>query len=109
MNEGMAPERRPGEGGAELAAARAAVVQALRDLERGERDSMEGLRLALCRVVRALRSNGMASDEIMAEMRDLVTRPVTPQGHRVPPIAREALVELTLRWCAEEYASSEEP
>ena len=83
------------------------MIGALEAFERGERDTIEALRLALCRYVHALRAAGTAVEDVLSEMRELVTRPQTPHGAtKVPPIAREALAELTLRWCSDEYERS---
>ena len=92
----------------EVAVARDAVVQALRGLELGERDSMEGLHRALCDLVGALRRAGRSCDDVVADVRSIISTPVTAVGAtKVPALAREALVELTLRWCADEYGQTE--
>jgi|SRR6185503_3741987 len=92
----------------EAAAARAGLVRALQDLESGERDSMEQLHRALCTLVGALRSAGRSAEEVQEEIRAIVSEPATPEGNfRVPAIARTALVELSLQWCAEEYGRAD--
>ena len=92
----------------EATTARAGVVQALRDFELGERDSMERLHDALCRFVATLRGAGKSCDAVVADVRSLIATPATAEGaSKLPAIAREALAELTLRWCEEEYARAE--
>jgi hypothetical protein len=92
----------------EAAAARAGLVHALKDLESGERDSMERLHGALCELVGTLRRAGRSADEVQQEIRAIVSEPATPEGNfRVPAIARAALVELSLQWCAEEYGRAD--
>jgi len=108
MSEHTESATEPRQEESETTVARAAVVQALRNLELGERDSMEALHRTLCELVRVLRQAGRSCDEVVADVRSIIARPITPEGERkVPVIAREALVELTLRWCAEEYSRTE--
>ncbi|HEY2378470.1 MAG TPA: hypothetical protein VGH98_20995 [Gemmatimonadaceae bacterium] len=77
---------------------------ALAHLEQGQRDAMEELRVALCEYVGALRHSGVSRDETLASIRALVTVPATPEGTlALTPVVREALAELTLRWCETEY------
>lgn len=84
---------------------RAGVMQALRDLELGERDAMERLHDMLNQFVAVRRSAGRTCQEAAAEVREIIAQPATPQGARkIPPVAREALAELTERWCEEEFA-----
>jgi hypothetical protein len=84
--------------------ARAALVQALARVERGERDGLEELHKASCAFVAALRKEGATKEQILDEVRQVAASPVTPEGaSKIPPIAREALAELTLRWCTDEY------
>ena len=105
MSERAEPEREAPSEVSEATTARAGVLRALRDLELGERDAMERLHDALCRFVAAQRSAGRTCGEVVAEVRGIVGEPATPQGARkIPSVAREALAELTLRWCEEEYA-----
>lgn len=105
MSEQAERERsNPGEP-SEAGTARARVVETLRAFELGERDSLDSLYEALCRLVAVLRRAGRTREDVIAEVRNVVTAPATPQGARkVPEIAREALAELTVRWCEEEYA-----
>ena len=92
----------------EAAAARAGLLHALRDLESGERDSMDRLHTALCGLVGTLRRAGRSADEVQEEIRQVVSQPATPEGnYNVPAIARAALVELSLQWCAEEYGRAD--
>lgn len=108
MAEHAEPTREPRAEASEVTVARAALVQALRGLELGERDSMEQLHRTLCDFVGVMRKAGRSCDDVVGDVRALVTKPVTEAGARkVPPIAREALVELSLRWCADEYARPE--
>lgn len=91
----------------EAAQARVGVVQALRDLEQGERDSMERLHSALCALVTALRRAGRSAQEVLDDIREIIAQP--QEGARsLPPITREALVELSLQWCAEEYRRADQ-
>jgi hypothetical protein len=84
---------------------RESVKRALASVERGERNALEGLREALCGFVVELRKEGASRDEAIAAVRELMTEPATAAGMAVllPP-AREALVELSTYWCAQEYA-----
>ena len=108
MSEHAESTSEPRSEASDVTVARAAVVQALVRLELGERDSMEALHRTLCDFVRLQRKAGRACDEVVADVRGIVTKPVTAAGAtKVPAVAREALVELTLRWCAEEYARTE--
>jgi hypothetical protein len=88
----------------ETAVARAGVVRALGDLECGTRDALEALHVALCRLVAVLRRTGRSCEEIVADIRDIAMQPVTPDGaNKIPRLAREALADLTTRWCEDEY------
>jgi hypothetical protein len=84
--------------------ARDEVVRALGRLEQGERDALEEVRLALCPLIAALRADGKSYDSIVESVRALVSSPTTPEGEfGLHPAAREALVELSVQWCANEY------
>ena len=84
--------------------AREEVVRALARLEQGERNALEGVRSALCPLIAALRADGTPYDSIVESVRTLVSRPTTPEAEFVlHPAAREALVELSVQWCAMEY------
>lgn len=81
------------------------VVRALGRLERGERNALEEVRLALCSLIAGLRARGMSYDAIVENVRTLISTPTTPEGeYTLLSAAREALVELSIQWCEEEYA-----
>lgn len=85
---------------------RAYVVNALRRVEQGERDSLDELRSALCSFVGALRAEGIDKDEATRIVGELIMTPTEPAGEtNLQAPAREALVELSTHWCAEEYGS----
>lgn len=93
---------------AEVRTARDAVVASLAQVEAGQRDGLEELRVALCGYVGVLRREGLASDAVLAMVRELVQQPASPGGAiSLTPIVREALAELTLEWCRAEYARAE--
>lgn len=82
------------------------VVNALRRVEQGERDSLEELRAALCGFVGALRGEGSSREAAIEAVAELVMAPASPAGEtNLSASAREALVELTTHWCAEEFNS----
>ncbi len=84
--------------------ARAEVVRALGVLERSERNGLEELRQSLCAFIAALRAGSVPRDEAITIVRTLIETPVTPEGRfALLPQAREALLELSMQWCAEEY------
>jgi hypothetical protein len=85
--------------------ARDEVVRALGRLEQSERDAFEEVRLALCALIAAFRADGMSYDAIVENVRALISTPTTPEGaYTLLPAAREALVELSVQWCSEEYS-----
>ena len=85
-------------------AVRGRAVSALENLEHGNRDAMEELRVALCEYVGALRKQGETREATLEAVRTLVTTPASPEGAvALTPIVRDALAELTLEWCAAEY------
>ena len=85
-------------------AARAEVLTALSHLERSERNALEEVRTALCRFIGSLRAGGASYESVIDIVRGLVTVPATADGSStLHPSAREALVELSLNWCANEY------
>jgi hypothetical protein len=95
----------PSERRIDPANARDDVVRALGRLERGERNALEEVRLALCPLIAELRARGMSYDAIVENVRTLVSTPTTPEGeYTLLSAAREALLELSIQWCAEEYA-----
>lgn len=86
-----------------IATGRERVVAALRGVEQGERESLDKLRSAICEFISALRTVGTAREEVASIVADLIKTPGDPEGGtRLPGPAREALVELSLHWCAEE-------
>ena len=85
--------------------ARNRVVTALGHLEHGHRDAMEELRVELCAYVGRLRHDGVTREAALENVRLLIAQPATPDGAlALTPVVRDALAELTLQWCAEEYA-----
>jgi hypothetical protein len=87
---------------ADVARERASV--ALGNLENGQRDAMEELRVALCGYVGALRRQGTTREATLAAIHTFVATPVTPNGAlALTPVVRDALAELTQQWCATEY------
>ena len=88
----------------ELADARANVIAALGKMERGERNSLDVLRDHLCGFVNALKAEGATRDQAVEAVRRLISEPATSEGaFRLLPPAREALIELSLHWCVEEF------
>ena len=88
----------------DITAARESVIDALRRMERGERDALDEMRDALCALVSALKAGGATREEATEEVRRITAEPVTPEGGvRLLPPAREALVELSLHWCSEDF------
>ena len=84
--------------------ARADVLSAIARLEHSERNALEELRQTLCRFIGALRAGGASYESVVDIVGNLAAAPATPDGARtLHPSAREALVELSIHWCAEEY------
>lgn len=84
--------------------ARETVARALERVERGERNALTELREALCSYVGTLRSQGLTRELTVDTIRTLVRTPRTEEGSfGLLPTAREALVELSVQWCSEEY------
>lgn len=80
------------------------VINALRRVEQGERDSLEELRSALCSFVGALRAEGFDKTRATQVVAELIMTPTEPAGEtNLQAPAREALVELSTHWCAEEF------
>ena len=91
----------------DLAEARAKVIEALGKMERGERNALDSLRDVLCGFVTALRAEGATRDQAIVSVRRLIAEPATSEGaFRLLPPAREALIELSMHWCAEEFGRS---
>ena len=87
----------------DTATARERVIDALGRMEQGERNALEEMREALCAMACALKADGASSDESLDEVRRVIAGPVIETGgFRLHPAAREALVELSLYWCAAE-------
>ena len=84
---------------------RAAVRSALQRVEQGERDSLDGLKSALCAFVAALRAEGVTKEEAAQTVAALIREPTGTQGTLLLEPAREALVELSTHWCAGEFAN----
>jgi hypothetical protein len=85
-------------------AARSDVVNALGRLERGERNALDGFRSALCTFIGTLRDHGVARETVVESVRAVVSAPATPEGARtLHPSAREALIEMSINWCADEF------
>ena len=85
---------------------RAHVIKALQRVEQGERDSLDELRSALCTYVGAMRAEGFDKETAIRAVAELIMTPASPVGEsnlRAP--AREALVELSTHWCADEFDS----
>ena len=88
----------------ELAEARANVVEALGKMERGERNALDALRDVLCGFVSALKAEGATRDQAIEAVRRLISEPASSDGaFRLLPPAREALIELSMHWCGEEF------
>ena len=88
----------------EIADARASVIDALGRMERGERNSLDILRDVLCVYVTSLKAEGATRDQAIEAVRRVIAEPTTVEGaFRLLPPAREALVELALHWCGEEF------
>src|SRR5687768_8878634 len=88
----------------EIAEARENVVDALARMERGERNSLDLLREVLCVFVTALKAEGATREQAMDAVRRVIAEPTSTEGaFRLLPPAREALVELAVYWCGEEF------
>jgi hypothetical protein len=88
---------------------RAEVVSAIARLEHSERNALEELRGTLCRFIAALRAGGASYESAVDIVRGVAAAPATPDGARtLHPSAREALVELSIHWCGEEYERGRE-
>ena len=88
------------------AEARAAVAGALARLEQGERNALDGLRDAICAYVLALRTGGTSREDAIEAVRSVMAQPSGSGDERsILPPAREALVELSMHWCADQYGA----
>jgi hypothetical protein len=80
------------------------VVQALERLERSERDAVDELREAICGFVGSLRGEGASGEQVKEAVRALIATPASTEGAlNLAPAVREALVELAVHWCSDEY------
>ncbi len=100
------PRVRDGAGAAArtTADARAAAVLALRAVEEGQRDSLDALRTTLCSYLTALRAEGIPKEEALERIREVIAQPATDDPGWLLPAAREALMDLAMHWCTEQYA-----
>ena len=89
----------------QILALREAVRSALQRVEQGERDSLDGLKSALCAFVAALRANGASKADAAQTVAALIREPTGAQGALLLEPARDALVELSTHWCAGEFAT----
>ena len=86
------------------AEARGSVARALARLERGERNALDELRDAVCAFVLALRTNGTSREDAIEAVRAAMSQPSgSGDEYSILPPAREALVELSVHWCADQY------
>jgi hypothetical protein len=104
----MASDFEQGHAGPGTAAAsaemRAKVVRALTAMERGERNALDALRDTLCSFVGALKAEGASREQAVEAVREVISEPTSSDGEfRLLPPAREALIELSIYWCAEEF------
>lgn len=83
--------------------ARAAAIDALRAVEEGQRDSLDRLRHALCSYLTALRADGLAKAEALEQVRAVIASPASDEPGWLLPAAREALMDLAMHWCVEQY------
>ena len=83
--------------------ARALAVDALRAVEEGQRDSLDRLRTALCGYLAALRTEGLPKEAALERVRALIAAPGSGDPGWLLPAAREALMELAMHWCTEQY------
>ena len=96
----MVSETLPADATAE---ARAAAVQAVRAVEEGERDSLDRLRGAICSYLSALRADGVEKAAALDQVRAVIAEPVSADPGWLLPAAREALMDLAMHWCIEQY------
>lgn len=83
--------------------ARLLALDALRAVEEGERDSLDRLRTALCSYLTALRAAGLPRNEALERIRAVIAAPVSEDPGWLLPAAREALMDLAMHWCTEQY------
>lgn len=82
---------------------RAAAVHALRAVEEGQRDSLDTLRDAICNYLTALRAEGLSKDVALERVRSVIAEPASDEPGWLLPAAREALMDLAMYWCSEQY------
>jgi hypothetical protein len=85
------------------AEARDGAVEALKYVERGERNSLDRLRDAMCTYLSALKAEGISRDDALERIRSLIATPASGDPTWLLPAAREALMDLAMHWCTEEY------
>jgi hypothetical protein len=85
------------------AEARAAAVEALELVERGERNSLDNLRDAICAYLVVLKAEGASKDQALEKVRELIATPASADTTWLLPAAREALTELATHWCTQQY------
>ena len=85
------------------AEAREAAVEALALVEHGERNSLDRLRDAVCGYLTALRAEGLEKPEALERVRELIANPTSGNETWLLPAAREALTDLAMHWCTQQY------
>jgi len=85
------------------AEAREAAREALALVERGERNSLDRLRDAVCSYVAALHAEGLGKEEALEKVRLLIASPTSSEDTWLLPVAREALTDLAMHWCTQQY------
>ena len=85
------------------AEAREAVLEALTLVERGERDSLDNLRDAVCAYLSALKAEGVPREDALEQIRAVIAEPVSTDPTWLLPAAREALMDLATHWCTQQY------
>lgn len=95
---------------ARAAAELQALVPVLARVERGERNALEDFRRAICDLVARLRREGVPRAQVIEMVSRLSATATSPDTHfQLTAAAREALVQLSLEWCAEEYGKADAP
>ena len=87
-----------------IADARAAALHALRAVEEGQRDSLDALRTSVCAYLTALRAEGIAKADALEQVRTVLAEPAAGEPGWLLPAAREALMDLAMHWCTEQYS-----
>jgi len=78
-------------------------VEALALVERGERNSLDRLRDTVCGYLTALRAEGVQKDEALERIRVLISNAPSRDETWLLPAAREALTDLAMHWCTQQY------